>query len=269
MINPAIIRLLQHFIPTLSDPKSAASQQIRVASFGKPTLLLSEVYAGSIGLSPDNYILNARESGFLGKINGIFHGGFSAYSPLALLKTLYTQAIDLEIIDADPEEGASLCWDLNHPIPFSWHDRYDLVIDSGTHEHVFNIGTSLLSAAHLPQKGGILVGALPLYSSNHGFYNVNANCLAELFCPANGFELLALTIHGYPTPWHSLRGEHSLHVDLAHHLASAGCYDQFLQKIQGCQIHPARLDNFNTIYYAACRHTLLPIVPPLQRKYKY
>lgn len=268
MINPAIIELLQRNSTSHAKATSATEPRIRVMSFGKPTLLLPQGYAGSIGLIPSTQALNSREAGFLSKINALFQGSFSAYDPLELLKSCYSQPIDIEIIDADPEENASLCWDLNHPIPYSWHDRYDLVIDSGTHEHVFNIGTSLLSAAQLPNSGGLLIGALPFYSSNHGFYNINANCLAELFCPTNGYQLLALEIHGYSSAWHSLRGEASVQIDLAQHLKNALSYDQFLQRVQASQIPANRLNNFNTIYYAALRHTLLPITPPQQRKYK-
>lgn len=244
------------------------ASEILVASFGKPSLLLPQDYAKAVGLSPATQNLNAREIGFLGKINNLFKGDFAAYDPLALFQAVYSQAISLEIIDADPKEDAKLCWDLNHPIPYSWHDRYDLVIDSGTHEHVFNIGTSLLSAAHLPRHGGLLIGALPFYSPNHGFYNINANCLAELFCPTNGYQLLALMINGYASPWHSLRGEASLQIDLGHHLKTANSYDQFLQIVQASQITPDKLNKFNTIYYAALRNTVLPVTPPQQRKYK-
>ena len=268
MINPAIIQLLQRYSAIQAAATSSTESGIRVASFGKPTLLLPQDYAGSIGLHPATQALNNREIGFLSKINSLFQVSFSAYDPITLFQACYSQTIALEIIDADPQEDAKLCWDLNHPIPYNWHDRYDLVIDSGTHEHVFNIGTSLLSSACLPRQGGLLIGALPFYSPNHGFYNINANCLAELFCPTNGYQLLALTIHGYSSPWHSLQGEASLHVDLSHHLQTASSYDQFLQLVQASQIQPNKLNKFNTIYYAALRHTLLPITPPQQRKYK-
>ena len=268
MINPAIVELLQRCSAPQAQALSAMKPGIRVASFGKPSLLLPQAYAGSMGLCSSTPSLNRREAGFLSKINTLFQGGFSAYDPLELLKACYSQPIDIEIIDADPEENASLCWDLNHPIPCSWHGRYDLVIDSGTHGHVFSIGTSLLSAAQLPKNGGLLIGALPFYSPNCGFYNINGNCLAELFCPTNGYQLLALVIHGYASSWHSLRGEPAVRIDLAQDLKNADSYDQFLQRVQASQIPASQLNNFNTIYYAALRHTILPITPPQQRKYK-
>jgi hypothetical protein len=143
-----------------------------------------------------------------------------------------------------------------------------LVLDSGTHEHVFNIGTSLLSAANLPTQQGLIVGALPLYSPNHGFYNINPTCIAELFSPTNGYALLKLKVQSYNSPWHSLKGAAQYSVDLFSLREKVASHDDFLLAIQANRIQPANLSNFNTLYYAAQRTSLIPITPPQQRKYK-
>ena len=269
MINPAIIELLQAHNAAQTETRSSKRQKMLLASLGKPMLLLSNIYADSIGLTKTNNSLNKREKGALNTVNSLLKGGFSAYELKTLIQSIFSKSVDLDIIDSEHEEDANLCWDLNYPIPYSWHQRYDLVIDSGTNAHVFNIGTSLLSTAQLPREGGLLVGALPFYSPNHGFYNINANCLAELFCPTNGYQLLALNIHGYTSPWHSLQGESLNRFVLTEYLGESRTYDEFLAKVQATQISPKKLDIFNTLYYAAQRHTILPITPPQQRKYKY
>ena len=54
-------------------------------------------------------------------------------------------AREVDAIDTSGYEGASIIHDLNEPIPGELHERFDLVVDSGTLEHIFNVSAALKS----------------------------------------------------------------------------------------------------------------------------
>src|SRR5689334_5235203 len=58
-------------------------------------------------------------------------------------------ASTVEAMDYSDYQGATLLHDLNQPIPIEWHERFDLVLDGGTLEHVFNLPTALASCMQM------------------------------------------------------------------------------------------------------------------------
>lgn len=94
----------------------------------------------------------------------------------------------LDVIDINRARGNEIVVDLNRPMPDELHARYDLVVDTGTCEHCFNIGQAAMNLAGLVREGGYLIQATPLNGFNHGFYNVNPTWYHD-FYPANGFEI--------------------------------------------------------------------------------
>lgn len=80
-------------------------------------------------------------------------------------------------------EKATLIHDLNVPIGPEWHERFDMVIDGGTLEHVFNFPVAIANCMNLVKTGGHLLLFSP--SNNmcgHGFYQ---------FSPELFFRVLA------------------------------------------------------------------------------
>src|ERR1700761_8004235 len=47
-------------------------------------------------------------------------------------------AREIKSLDYSSYEGADVLHDLNKPIPDSWYGKYDVVIEAGTLEHIFN-----------------------------------------------------------------------------------------------------------------------------------
>ena len=176
-----------------------------IASFGHPTTFLPSNHALTKGLSAcETKSINDVQ---LHKIlKEKFDRSISLYSFTSIIEKMNCTIRKLHIYDIDPRKDPFLCWDLNVKLPQQCFNQYDLAIDSGTHEHVFNIGNSLINFANLPKSNGYAVGVLPYFSPNHGFYNVNPNCIGELFCLANGYRLLSIVINGYKSPMHGLLG---------------------------------------------------------------
>jgi len=75
-------------------------------------------------------------------------------------------------LDNSDYEGAEIVWDLNLPLNDSFVERFDVVFDGGTMEHVFNTKQVLENIGKLLKIGGLAIHEVPSSNSvNHGFYS--------------------------------------------------------------------------------------------------
>ncbi len=98
-----------------------------------------------------------------------------------------------ESMDVSPYEGASLVHDLNEPLPPEHAEKFDLVFDGGTLEHVFNFPQALHNAMHLIKPGGWYAGFT--CGNNwfgHGFYQFSPEVYYRALSRANGFSKCAV-----------------------------------------------------------------------------
>lgn len=105
-------------------------------------------------------------------------------------------------IDVNTERDA-VAMDLNRDIVahYNFDDKFDLVTNNGTGEHVFNQYTVFKNAHDICMTGGFMIHVLPFYRwVDHGFFNYNPNlfpCLAN----QNGYELRELWIASSDTQY--------------------------------------------------------------------
>lgn len=102
----------------------------------------------------------------------------------------------MDSIDNSDFEGATMVHDLNQPIPAEWKQKFDVVFDGGTLEHVFNFPTALRNSMELLRTGGRLF--LHTCANNwcgHGFYQFSPELFYRAFSPENGFEIERMIIH--------------------------------------------------------------------------
>jgi len=95
-------------------------------------------------------------------------------------------------IDAGGQRGAAP-YDLNRNLEaaYGFSERFDLVTNLGTAEHVFDQGALFANVHALCRVGGIMIHCLPAQGLvNHGFYNYHPRFLADL-AAANGYELIS------------------------------------------------------------------------------
>ena len=86
--------------------------------------------------------------------------------------------------------------DLNNPLPSHLYSNYDILIDSGTAEHCFNIGKVFENYFQLLKPGGILIQYIPFLSPNHGFWSVNPTLFFDL-ADFNPIKLLDVQMTSY------------------------------------------------------------------------
>ena len=102
----------------------------------------------------------------------------------------------IDTMDASDYEGANVIHDLNRPVPLELHEKYDLVWDGGTLEHIFNFPGALENAMRMVKVGGHMVLHTPANNQcGHGFYQFSPELFFRVFVPENGFELLRIYMH--------------------------------------------------------------------------
>jgi hypothetical protein len=155
-------------------------------SAGYPDLLVTEDHlAALLGAEKAKHVTVREDSERIlawHRMGGILDRVFDAKSLFAQL------GYSLDVIDIVRARGDEILVDLNRPLPPDFGRSFDLVLDTGTCEHCFNIGQAALNLASLVSENGIIIQALPLNVYNHGFYNANPTWFFD-FYPPNGFEI--------------------------------------------------------------------------------
>jgi SAM-dependent methyltransferase len=102
-----------------------------------------------------------------------------------------------EIISADRSnyEGATLLHDLNRPFPGSLRSSFDLVMDGGTLEHIFDFPSALRHCLELVSVGGHFITITPANQwMGHGFYQFSPELYFRVFNADNGFVLRKIVL---------------------------------------------------------------------------
>jgi SAM-dependent methyltransferase len=105
----------------------------------------------------------------------------------------------LTAIDHSAYQGARVVHDMNLPIPRTLEESFDVVVDSGTLEHVFNFPTALANCMKMLKVGGTLFISIPANNYlGHGFYQFSPELFFRVFQKENGFEMVNLYLLKHP-----------------------------------------------------------------------
>lgn len=99
---------------------------------------------------------------------------------------------EVDYFDFAEIRGGEIVCDLNVKIDSKHYSKYDLVVDTGTLEHCFNVGVAFENMCRMSKIGGIIISAAPMSKINHGFWNFSP-CAYENYFKQNNFEILLLT----------------------------------------------------------------------------
>lgn len=101
-------------------------------------------------------------------------------------------------IDVNDYQGASVAFDLNdRDIESTVTDRFDLVLDCGVMEHVFDVAQVLRNTTKIAAVGGLIVHIMPGNNFyDHGFYQISP-MLFDDFYRENKFEIADLSVMEY------------------------------------------------------------------------
>lgn len=104
-------------------------------------------------------------------------------------------AVSISSFDASTYEYATDIHDMNEPIPGEYLERYSVVIDGGSLEHVFNFPNAIKNCMNMVETGGHYLGITPANNfMGHGFYQFSPELYFRVFSEANGFRIDHVTI---------------------------------------------------------------------------
>lgn len=101
---------------------------------------------------------------------------------------------EVHAIDYNEIDGADIIFNLNDDLPEKLVGKFDMVINGGTSEHVFDIAKAMVNMSKLVKKEGIIVHILPLAGYiEHGFYSFSPTFFSD-FYEKNDWEIIDLNI---------------------------------------------------------------------------
>jgi len=107
----------------------------------------------------------------------------------------------LAALDFTDAEGAEHVHDLNLPLPDTLKERFDLVIDGGTTEHVFNIGQAIDNCYAMLKPGGLMLAYIACDGwFGHGFFQTGPDVPWRYWHHTRGCEMLEVSVVGRRTP---------------------------------------------------------------------
>jgi hypothetical protein len=105
-------------------------------------------------------------------------------------------ANEVASLDVSSYEKATFIHDMNFPIPVSLRERFSVVHDGGTIEHIFHITQALKNCMEMIRVGGHF---LQVNEANnfmgHGFWQISPELIFRAFSPHNGFKIEGVLLH--------------------------------------------------------------------------
>ena len=99
-------------------------------------------------------------------------------------------ATEVDSVDRSDFEGSTMLHDLNKPFPEKVRSHFDLVVDGGTLEHIFDYPSALRHCLEVLRVGGHFVSITPASGQmGHGFYQFSPELFFRVFSAENGFAI--------------------------------------------------------------------------------
>ena len=90
------------------------------------------------------------------------------------------------VSDCSAYEDPDFLIDLNYPVNDEYFEKFDVILDIGTLEHVFNIPMLLRNLNFMLKKGGQVIMIAPTSNSiDHGFYSISPTLFFDSFSVNN------------------------------------------------------------------------------------
>jgi hypothetical protein len=99
-------------------------------------------------------------------------------------------------LDASDYEQATYIWDLNQPCPSNLIQKFSVVHDGGSLEHVYNLPQALKNCMQMVRVGGHFI---QLTAANnfmgHGFWQLSPEAIYRTFSEANGYSIKLVLLY--------------------------------------------------------------------------
>ncbi len=114
---------------------------------------------------------------------------------------IFFDAKSVMSLDYSDYEDCDIIHDMNYPIDPSYHERFDVVIDGGSLEHIFYFPVAVANCMKMVKKGGSLfIFTTANNHIGHGFYQFSPELFFRIFQLENGFEIRDVILEKHPFP---------------------------------------------------------------------
>ena len=107
-------------------------------------------------------------------------------------------------IDFSDNRGkTNIKFNLNKVIPKKYHNKYDVIIDGGSLEHILDLKNCIQNYKNLIRKNGhLFIFTTANNYFGHGFYQFSLEFFNNIFSKDNGFKVLDILLceHNFPGP---------------------------------------------------------------------
>lgn len=146
-----------------------------------------------------NLFLHDRDASRLERAFGLDQRTLEALRPFGRFADEFLRTAlpveHLTTLDSSDYEGASLIHDLNRSTPAQLNETFDVVVDGGSLEHVFNVPVALSSLMRMAKVGGHVCLSVPANNlCGHGFYQFSPELMFRVFSERHGFRVRAALI---------------------------------------------------------------------------
>ena len=108
-------------------------------------------------------------------------------------------------LDASDYEQATYICDLNQPCPSNLIQKFSVVHDGGSLEHVFNLPQALKNCMQMVRIGGHFI---QLTTANnfmgHGFWQLSPEAIYRTFSEANGYSIKLYAVRSPSQDWRGI-----------------------------------------------------------------
>ena len=122
----------------------------------------------------------------------------------------YFGSTKVDVLDVNNYENANIIHNLNNVIPSDLIEKYDVIIDGGSLEHVFDIKTALNNLKKMCKIGGTIIHISPTNNfCGHGFYQFSPNLFHSFYNENQGFKDTSIILCKVfdSTKWYKVKRE--------------------------------------------------------------
>ncbi len=114
---------------------------------------------------------------------------------------IFLDAKNVQSLDYSKYENCDIVQDMNEHIDSKYYEKFDVVVDGGTLEHVFNFPVAISNCMQMLKEGGnLFVFTMANNHMGHGFYQFSPELFFRTLNEDNGFEVVDILLeeHKYP-----------------------------------------------------------------------
>ena len=167
--------------------------KINVAFLGYTDLMLNTEQWSELGVSESDL---ENRSNFQKLITVHGRSDVTIVPTLSSALEALGQNVKLTVFDFEKVEGTEIEWDFHFTIDTKYEQKFDVVFDFGTCEHIFNLAQAFTNIHKMLNIDGFVYHGGPLCWPNHGFYGYNPTLFCD-FYEDNCGEIVELYLSTY------------------------------------------------------------------------